>query len=190
MNQLFIMIVGFSGSGRTYLTKQIADHFDGDFNIVDVIDIHLFLNSTYPIMADNFTIKGQSFDIRQEVSDKIEWNLLEAFTKAGASVIYDSANLTKEKRSKVLGEVKKLMPKIKTLIIETKVSEDILLKELQGRDAEVKKDGRYPVWVDLYEKIQKKNYEKPAASEADKVLAFDRSNLNDIIKEVEAIADA
>lgn len=182
MKQLFIMIAGFSGSGRTTLAKEISDKFPNVFNILDVKDVHSFLNDTYPAFKDDNTISGGSFNIRQEVSDKMEELLMESFLKAKLSIIYDSANLDKKKRKKFLDLAKSANSEAVTVLIMIKIPEDLVLNELKGRDEEAQSRGLKPVWVDLYEKVQKEKYEEPTDDEADKVLFYDRENLDEVLK--------
>lgn len=182
MAQLFVMLVGFSGSGRSTLAKDITENFPNRFTIIDVKDIHTFLNTTYPVLQDDNTIHGESFDLRQKISGDLELTLVKSFIESNKSIIYDASNLAREKRDKVIETVKKLNPEITIIIVNIQIGEELLLNELQSRDEAAVKNGLKAPWIELYEKVQKSKYEAPSADEADALIVYDRSNLEQVTK--------
>lgn len=58
MKQIFIMLNGFSLSGKTTLANKISTRFPGVFTLINSNQIHDFLNNTYPIFKDDNTIQG------------------------------------------------------------------------------------------------------------------------------------
>ena len=159
---------GFTHSGKSYLAEKIANSFPYlQFNIVNSEAIHNFLNSTYPVFQDDNTIKGKSFNIRQETTKNIQKELIKTFAKYNINTIIDSCNSTLKKRKTLIDTVKSANPDIKTIIIYVSTPENVILERLQDSDRKNISKGEKPAWVDLYLKVQKPNFEKPTETEAD-----------------------
>ena len=172
MNQVFIMMNGFSLSGKTHLAKKIEKKFPKIFARVDSTTIHNFPNKNYPIFKDDNTIKGYSYDLRHKTTKAVHNTLIETLLKEGVSVILDSCNSKKEKRQKLLEMAKGINKEIKTIIISVNIPEKELYKRLRRYDRKNIKNGEKPAWVDLYENIQKRDFEIPTKKEADYLLNY------------------
>lgn len=62
---------------------------------------------------------------------------------------------------------KNINKEIKTIIISVRIPEEVLYKRLKRYDRKNIKNGGKPAWVELYENIQKKDFEIPTKKEAD-----------------------
>ncbi len=187
MKQIFIMLVGFSQSGKTILSKKILKAFANQFVRIDSNAIHDFLNKTYSIFRDDNTIKGKSYKLRQKTTKVIHDALIKVLLQNRFSIILDSCNLTRERREKIINSVKRVNKDIKTVIIYNKISESQLYKNLRKADQRLIRKRKEPVWVDLYEKVQKPKLEEPKRSEADYFFKHTRENPNNIIKQLKVI---
>lgn len=187
MKQIFIMLVGFSRSGKSTLVKKILKTFPNRFVRINSDTIHAFLNKTYPIFQDDNTIQGKSYELRQEATKVIYNALLDVLLKNGHSVILDSCNLSREKRGKIITNVKKINKGIKIVIIYNEISEDQLYKNLRKADQQLVQKGAKPTWVDLYKKIQKPKFEKPQKIEADHLFVYTRKDAKDIFNQLKII---
>lgn len=170
------MMSGFSQSGKSTLSKKIMEEFPEFFNRIDADSIHDFLNKTYPAFQDDNTIEGRSFQLRQQATTAIRAALIELLIRNGNSIIFDSCNAIKNKRNAILAKVKEINKNIKTVIVYIKISEEQLISNLKKADCKKIENGEKPAWVDLYEKIQKKEFEEPQESEADRFIIFDGDN--------------
>lgn len=189
MKQIFIMLVGFSLSGKSTLAKKIQEKFPHKFTRIDSDTIHDFLNETYPIFQDDRTIQGKSFELRQKATRAIHKALIETLLQEGYSIILDSCNLTRERRREILDKVKEINKDIITVILEIQISEKKLYKNLQRADQKNLEKGEKPTWVDLYKKIQKDKFEKPQEKEADYFLAYTEENEQDILNNLKKIEE-
>lgn len=181
MSQTFIMMMGFSRSGKTTLAKQIEAEFPDKFTRIDADTIHDFLNTTYPVFQDDHTIIGQSFELRQKATKAIREVLIETILESGHSVIMDSTNLANGSRKAVLARVKAIDLKISTIIVSAEIPEAKLYENLRQEDQKNIDRGEKATWVELYEKIQKPKFEKPNRVEADLVLNYTGENIQPII---------
>ncbi len=66
---------------KNSFNKKIENNFKNIFNIIESRAIHDFLNSTYSAFVDDKTIKGKSFNIRQETTKNIQKELVKTFAK-------------------------------------------------------------------------------------------------------------
>lgn len=182
---LFIMLVGFSKSGKSSLSKKIARSFSGKITRVDADMIHDFLNESYPIFKDDNTISGNSFEIRQRSTYVIREAMIDVLISHGYSVLLDSCNLSVEKRRERLTRVRKSNPKVKTVIIYNKISRAELYRNLEKADQKNVKNGEKPAWMDLYEKIQKPAFEEPTKDESDYFIIYDKTNYDKVKSKIE-----
>jgi len=181
------MMSGFSLSGKTFLAEKIEKRFPKTFVIIDSRAILDFLNDKFPLFQDDNTVYGPSYDIRQKASVAIRRAFLDTIVGEGYSIISDSCNSTVEKRQKILKEIKKTTPKVKTIIIHVDISEEKLLKRLKKFDGEKVKNGEKPAWVNLYTEIQKKQFEKPTKSEADVLINYIAGEEEKVLRQLEEI---
>lgn len=184
MPQTFIMLVGFSHSGKSTLAKKIQKEFSNKFIRIDSNAIHNFLNKNYSIFQDDNTIQGESFNLRQKTTKTIQNILLDTLLKEGCSIILDTCNLSKEKRRDVLNKIKYINKKIKTIIIHLDISEEKLYKRLKRADQKMIQKEEKPVWVDLYKKIQKDKFDLPQKNEVDFLLTLENPRLLAIIRKI------
>lgn len=133
MKRAFIMMNGFSRSGKSTLAKRIVLKTP-ELIRIDSDDIHDFLNKTYPVFQDEDSIDGQSYDLRQLTTKRIQITLFSVLLENGKSIIHDSCNLKKETRQKVLDLVKKIDKDIVTIVIQHKIAEKALYKNIAKAD--------------------------------------------------------
>jgi len=187
IKQIFIMMVGFSQSGKTTLAKKIVREFGLFFTRIDSDSIHDFLNKKYKIFQDDKTIEGGSFDLRQKVTSAVKKALTKELIASHYSVILDSCNLAKAGRLELLKAVKKVKNDIVTVIIFVKIPETILYKNLRQADKRKKTRGGKEAWVDLYEKVQKDKIDNPHKNEADYLLTYNYPKEKSILKQLRKI---
>lgn len=183
--QVFIMMNGFSQSGKTFLAKKIAK-LSPSLVKIDTSSVHDFLNHNFSVFSDDQTIQGKKYDLRQKTTKAIQNTLLETLVTEGFSVILDTCNLKQEKRKKVLDQVKELNKEIKTLIIQINIPEKQLLEQLKKADQEKIKQGLEPAWIELYQDKQKKLFEAPQQSEADELLIYNGNNQSEILDKIKS----
>lgn len=181
MAQLFIMLVGFSQSGKTTLAKKIQTEFSDKFIRIDSNSIHDFLNKNYPIFQDDQTVSGQSFELRQKTTKAIQQALIETLPLEGYSLILDACNLHKDKRKRILSKIKEINKDIVTIILQVQIPEEKFYQNLKKADQIKRAKGEKLVWLELYEKVQKKNFIEPQKGEADYFFTYTRGNLSEIL---------
>lgn len=181
------MMVGFSRSGKSTLSKKILKALPDQFIRIDSDPIHNFLNKTYSVFRDDNTIKGKSYELRQKATKAIHNALSKVLLQNGFSIILDSCNLSREKREKIIDDIRKVNKDIKTIIIYNEMPESQLYKNLRKADQRLIKRKAKPAWVDLYEKIQKPKFEKPEKIEANYLFRHTEKNTSNIIKQLKTI---
>lgn len=184
---LVIIMSGFSRSGKTTLAKKIEKEYLPKFARIDSSGIHDYLNRTFPLFLDDNTIGGEGFDLRNTTTGYIREGLIKSFSKAGISLILDSVHTTKEKREKVKEYLKEFYDDFITVIIHIDISEDKLYEYLKEEDRQNIERGEKAAWVDLYESIQKDDYERPTKDEVDYLFRYDGSNEGEILDELNKI---
>ncbi|OGY40943.1 MAG: hypothetical protein A2Y82_03730 [Candidatus Buchananbacteria bacterium RBG_13_36_9] len=187
IKQIFIMLVGFSQSGKTTLAKKIAKEFAPFFTRINSDSIHDFLNMNYKIFQDDKTITGKGYDLRQKTTSAIKKVLIKELIASHYSVILDSCNLVKAGRLELLRAVKKVKKDIVTVIIFVKIPEIILYGNLRRADKKKKARGEKSAWVDLYEKVQKAKLDKPHKNEADYLLIYNYPKEKSALEQVRTI---
>ena len=175
-NQYLIMVVGHNASGKTYISEKIADKFKLNRINNDLIRKFVIENIKYYNDAI-FSYPGGKINSVNKVVWKFSINLIIELLKNKQSVLVDGISIVKSKRTKYFKLANK---KITTIIIETKIDEDELLRRLQTRDQEDKKDK----WVKFYKDIRKNKYDPIKDNEADYVFHYNQKNLNEIIKQL------
>lgn len=178
MKQLFVMLVGFSRSGKTTLAKKIIENIK-DLVLIDSDSIQLFLNNTYSLFRDDNTIEGKSYEIRQKATKAMQEALISTLLKDGHSILLDANNGRKEIREAILKAVKNINPEVQTVLIRHKIDEEILYENIRKAD-QIKGDN---TWKDLYEKVQKPKFVEPNKDEAD-CLLIHANNTEEIIDEI------
>ena len=187
IKQIFIMMVGFSQSGKTTLAKKIAKEFARFFIRINSDSIHDFLNKNYNVFQDDKTITGKGYDLRQKTTSAIKKVLIKELIASHYSVILDSCNLAKAGRLELLKSVKKIKNNIVTVIILVKIPETILYKNLRQADKRKKDRGEKAVWVDLYEKVQKDKFVRPNKNEVDYLLIYNYLKEKSVLKKIKKI---
>lgn len=182
--QVFIMLVGFSQSGKSFLAKKIQEKFSNRFIRIDPDSIHNFLNKTFLIFQDDNTIQGKSFVLRQKTTEAIKSTLCDVLLKEGYSIILDSCNLIRTERKVLLTKAKKVNKDISIIILYVRVPEAQLYKRLRDADQRNAEKGEKPAWIDLYEKIQKDKLETPQKTEGDYFLIYSGENLQTVLDNI------
>ena len=184
MSQVFIMLVGFSQSGKSTLSEKIQEAFPNKFIRIDPDSIHVFLNKTFPIFQDDNTIQGKSFALRQKATEVIKNTLCDVLLKEGYSIILDSCNLVRTERKALLTKAKKINKDISTIILDVQIPEAQLYKRLRDADQRNVEKGEKPAWIDLYEKIQKNKLVTPQETEGDYFLIYSGKNLQTVLDNI------
>lgn len=185
MKQIFIMLVGFSRSGKTTLADKIIKALP-ELTKIDSDSILEFLTKTYPIFQDDNSITGTSYQLRQISNKYMQIGLISALLENGHSVLLDSCNIKMDIRKKILAKAKKANTNIQTIIIRHKIDETILYKNIKMADDSLASDHN---WQDVYEKIQKPNFDEPKKDEADYLLLHE-NNTEQIISEIKILASS
>lgn len=172
MSQVFVMLNGFSKSGKTVLAERICQTFPRTIVRIDSATIHDFLNSKYDIFKDDNSIFGSAFKLRDKSTKALQDAIIDVLVTNGVNVILDACNSKAEKRERIINKIKHLSPNCKTMIISIDVDEVNLLKRLNDLDDESEASGNKRVWVDLYQKVQKPSFSAPKIDEADVVIKY------------------
>jgi len=184
MQQTFIMLSGFSRSGKSTLAKKIIDLFPDRFTKIDSDTIHSFLNTAYPVFKDDNTVDGKSYELRQKATKTMHNALVGVLLAEGHSILLDACNLLREKRQGILDKITAVNSDIVSIIIYNKISEEQLYKNLRKDDQALAEKGEKPAWVDLYEKIQKPKFEMPNANEVKHLLVYTEENTKSFFDEL------
>ena len=179
MKQTLIITVGYPGSGKSPLSKEIANKFK--ISRINGDDIRVFLkdNISYfnDIKVNEYeTPKAKSF---YKLSQSIRKQLLENLFENNQSVIIDGGNHQIIKRENWIKFTRENYPDTRIVIIYVKIDEKTLLERLDKRD---KKEGAK--WRENYEKRWSKTFEEPTLDEADYLLVYDQDNKDEILEEV------
>lgn len=186
MNPIYLMMTGYSLSGKTFLVNKIIKKFPKTFYIIDTRSIHDYLNK-YDIFLDDNAINGRAYNMRQDATDTIQRDLITVITKNGYSIVHDSCNRIKKEREETLKLVKEKSPDIKTVIIYVNTGQDIVKKRSQELDKKVIEiEKKEPVWEKLIDK-QIETYEKPSKDECDYYLEYNGKNEAEIISSLSDI---
>ena len=172
------MLVGFSRSGKTTLAKKIINNFP-ELVRIDSDSILEFLNNTYPLFQDDNTVRGKAYEIRQKSNKAMQEALISVLLKYNYSILLDSNNGRKYIREKILKTVQNINSEIKTIIIRHRIDEKVLYCNIKKADQK-KGDN---IWKDLYEKVQKSNFDEPVTNEADYFLVH-TNNTEEIISKI------
>ncbi len=186
---VFIMIVGFSQSGKSTLCNKIVKDFGKVFTRIDANKIHDFLNETYPIYQDDNTVTGEGFEIRQSTTSSVREAMIGVLLSNGYSVLLDSCNLSEEKRKSRLSKAKEANSSTITMIIYNKITEKELYKNLREVDKRNVENNEKPAWVDLYEKVQKPSFVKPKPSEADYYVEYSGDNYEEVKRRLDEVLE-
>lgn len=165
----FIMIVGFSQSGKRWLINRHP--VLNRLFCVHTDPIHDLLNNRFKFLRDDNTVEGKAYWERQFLTNIIKEKLLAKAFPEGLAVLNDSCNLKKEERKERLALAKRFS--YKTIIIWMVCSEATLLSRLKKADIKNVNEGEKPAWVELYQKVQKVRFNPPNKNEADEILIFD-----------------
>ena len=165
-NRVFIMMVGYSLSGKTTFARKLAKNYP--FLIIESRQIHQLINKRFKELQDDDTVSGTGYNLRQELTTKIRQNLLTKLLPQGWPIIADSCHLEFKKRKIILDLARK--NHYFTIIIWLKTPEKILLSRLKLADQKRIMQKQKPAWVDLYQKLQKKKFDPPKENEANVII--------------------
>lgn len=182
MKQVFIMLVGFSRSGKTTLADKIIKEIP-ELIKIDSDSILEFLTKTYPIFQDGDAINGKSYKLKQISNKYMQMGLISALLENNYSVLLDSCNIKMDIRKKILYKVKESGADIQTIIIRHKINEDVLYENIRKADDGF---GGSNNWKEMYEKVQKPNFDEPIKDEVDYLLLHE-NNTEHIISEIKNI---
>jgi len=178
-NQFLIFVIGHNSSGKTFISKKIADslkisRINNDLMRAFVIkNIHFYNNTTTSYLGKKIKSINKSVY-------KFSHSLIVELLGQKQSVLVDGLNIIKKDRSVYLQTFDKNVTRI---IIETQIDEKDLLKRLKKRDVKSKDDR----WVEFYKNNRKDLYNPIQDNEADHVLYYNQNNLAEIIKQLKKI---
>lgn len=182
MKQVFIMLVGFSRSGKTTLADKIIKEIP-ELIKIDSDSILEFLTKTYPIFQDNDSVNDKSYKLKQISNKYMQMGLISALLENDYSVLLDSCNIKMDIREKILRKVKETNTNTQTIIIRHKINETLLYENIRKADDGFSTSNN---WKDIYEKIQKPNFDEPIKDEVDYLLLHE-NNTENIISEIKNI---
>ena len=181
MKQVFIGTTGHWAAGKTTLARKLAKRFDMDLIRGDAVRDFLIKEISFYKDAQ-YSHHNPLIDSANKVGRKFKLSLMKELIKQGRSVLVDSAGYVKEKRKVHLNLVKKINPKIITILINTQENNNIIVERLKERD---RKMGWK--WEETHDKIRKKTFQEPTSEEADHILTFDQKNYDEIVSKLEKI---
>jgi gluconate kinase len=187
MKTIFLMMVGYSLSGKTTIVKQIIEKYPKKFFVIDSRRIHDYLN-TIDIFQDDNSITGPAYKLRQESTDSIQNALLISLGKNGISIISNSCNQVKRERREKISLLKNLVPNMKSVILFVYPNENIVLERAKKEDEALIVQGKKPVWIDLHNE-QIKRMEFPTKEEANFLLEYNGNNIEEILLQLEKIVN-
>ncbi len=166
--KVFIMMVGFSQSGKHWLIERHL--ILNQLFCVHTDPIHELLDNHFKFLQDDKTVEGEAYWERQFLTHVIKEKILEKVFSEGLAVLNDSSNLKKEERKRSLVLAKRFG--YKTIIIWVVCSETTLLSRLKKADIKKVNEGDRPAWVELYQKVQRTRFNQPTKNEVDELLIF------------------
>lgn len=164
----FVMMTGFSKSGKTYVVENNSSL--RNFYRVSTDKIHDLINNNFDFLKDDNRVNGRAYWERQHLTKIVRRRLIDKALKEGIAVVNDSCNLSKYLREKNLHKAKKYG--YQTVLIWVLCSEPELLERLHQDDKENIKSGKKPTWDSLY-KMQKQIFyrgNEPDKNEADEFI--------------------
>jgi predicted kinase len=166
-----VILMGYTHTGKTKLSYEhplMTAMFHVDTGV-----IHRLINTYLPEFSDGNTITDAAYWTRQFLTRKIRSLVIKALLKRNIGIVVDAANLRRKDRAAWI----KLADEhgYRSYIIMVQMDPSELEARLTKADDELKASNQKPVWLDLYLKIQKPNYEAPSIGEADKILLYESS---------------
>ncbi|MFA5031153.1 MAG: ATP-binding protein [Patescibacteria group bacterium] len=159
LHRKFIMAVGHSKAGkRTVLAREEGLHIDTD-------DIHRRINQMFALLQRDDLVGTRAYWTRQIFTWAVRSMILNDVLQKGVRVVSDSCNLRASERRKVLRLAK--IYHYRTVIIYVTCPECVLLERLEEADDLRVTHGEPPVWVTIYQTVQKPRLDPPTADEAD-----------------------
>lgn len=170
----FVLLVGFSGSGKTTHRLRSARYYR--YASVPTTSIHEALNDSYSLLNDDRTVTGQGYWARQWLTKWTRARLLNIFCYRNYCIVEDACNLIAAERAERLAIAKKYG--YTTIIVHTMCDEKILIARLQKLDRQKVERGEIPTWVNLYNNIQLPRFQPPSPQEADTLITVDTTQYN------------
>ena len=178
MAQLFINVIGFNASGKTVVSKKLAEAFK--LNRLSGDDFRNFVHTHITYFDDTGYFPNERNHELNPLVIQYRLSMLWTLLSAKQSVIFDGSGTAKEERAKYLKKIKSDYPKVTTVIIWADIGEPELLKRLAERD----KDDEQAQWTEVYHKFRKPRFEPPDIDEADILLRYDQKNYDEIEAEI------
>jgi len=165
-DKTFVMMVGFSKSGKTYIVENnslLKDYFKISTN-----RIHDALNNKFAFLKDGGCEAEKGYWEKQYLTNIVRNRVLFKALSMGVPIVNDSCNLRRSDRNKTLRRVK--LFDYHTVVISVECRKSELKKRLEEADRERLKINEKPVWVSLYQDIQINRYNEPHHSECDELI--------------------
>ncbi len=165
-DKTFVMMVGFSKSGKTYIVENnslLKDYFKISTN-----RIHDALNNKFEFLKDDCCEEGRGYWEKQYLTKIVRDRVLFKALSMGVPIVNDSCNLRRKDRNKTLRRVKLFDYHTVVISVECRPSE--LKRRLAVADEHRLKKNEKPVWLHLYQNIQKSRFDEPHPSECDELV--------------------
>mgnify|MGYP002396295129 CR=1 FL=1 len=165
------IMVGFSKSGKTSVCKQHPQL--AHLPRIESAQIHALLNLHIPDARDDNTVNGSRYWIRQLLTKLMVFRAFIRLSRQNVSFVLDSCHLTKKSRSWIIRHAR--LSGYSTTILFVNCHEDELIRRLNEADSENILQGKEPAWLDLYEEVQRLQFEPPTEDEADTLITITTS---------------
>jgi GTPase SAR1 family protein len=185
MKTIFLMMVGYSLSGKTTIVNLIKQRYPKQFIVLDTRGIHYYLN-TIDIFQDGNSTEGLAYQLRQDSTDAIQNAMVSVLGRKGVSVILDSCNQVKSERKERVSLMKQLVPSMKSVILFVYPNEKVVLERIKKEDDALITQGKEPVWGELHKK-QIERMEFPTKEEVNYLLEYNGNNIEEILSELEKV---
>ena len=160
MTQLFINVVGHNASGKSTITKRLAE--DCGLNRVSGDDFRNFVYDNVPYFKDTGLAKStDKYQLLNPLVINYRLELSLALLTAGQNVIFDGSGTVRQWRSHYMNQIQQRFPKVKRIIVYTMIREAELLSRLNERDILTGQT----LWREQYLKKKKSTFESPTANE-------------------------
>ncbi len=162
-------------SGKSTLSKKLVNQFK--FNRVSGDAFRHFISDNIAYFANlDISFPNDRTKLIQPLLHDYRLGISNILLDQGEHVMFDGTSMYAEVRTSRFKEVKKLYPKVTTVLIFVDTPEELILSRLKERDTLSEQSN----WVEHYHKLKKPQFEVPTSNEADAVLTYYQYNYQEI----------